>query len=135
MAFILAICSFVMPSQAKVPDTNPAHTNMQILLIAEASIGSAAIAEFVRTHDARIVIVSGDGDMMLAERPFAPFIANKDGILPMATVKPDRLITDLKTDAPKSVGNKPEKTFYDLPPNDYGFSGMTFANPIRAQPS
>lgn len=133
---LLALCSISLSASPPTVKTKMDKSNVKILVIGGLPVaGISALAERIAAKDAAVVIVLKDDDALTVTGAFVPIIANKHFREPLTLVKPTSSETKQKPERRcRSVSLFTANEFYDVPPNDYGFSGQSFANPIRAQP-
>lgn len=120
---VLLLCAIVF-AVPRMPDALVAQSDMQkvrapIMRENLSSIGLIKLSDY-------------DGSVFLRFETSAR--SNKNGILPMATVERKSNLYHTKLETRESVSNFTEREFYDLPPNDFGYNGISFANRIRASP-
>ena len=111
------LCAIVFEVAAAKPDIYSTQFDVQ-------SENALVVQEAARS--------GGDGLTVL--RIENPLINNKHGRQPMATGEHKSNYQPETEIARTRVSRFREKEFYDLPPNDYGYNGISFANQIRDQP-
>lgn len=134
---LLALCNIFVSASPPTIQPNMEKSNVKILIIGLPSSGVvSAVAERLaeRGIEAVFIAESSGGDALTVNAVELPPIINKRDILPVATVGRFEPDIHLKTETRESVSKFTANEFYKVPPNDYGFSGQSFANPIRARP-
>ena len=138
-AIVFVFCLFVFSARAGTASPtfdNSGVKEVKILIVGTPSIGLTALAEKIAATGLPVVIVQdvGDCDGLTARAPEMPLIESRRIILPMATVEQTKAAIQPKMETPKRVSPHSRNSFVYLPPDIAGYNGMSFANPIRAQP-
>lgn len=134
-ALVILLSAFLYSAEAKPVLKTSEAKQLKVLILGSPSARMFAIAEAARARADVQIVYAGDGDGLRGLESGLPVIANKNGILPIATAAGLAPAAERKTSSrQKSLSNFAERTFYDVPPNDYGYRGTSFANRIRARP-
>lgn len=110
--------------------------SVSIVIVGSPSVGLSAFAEIIRAKGLLAVIAQSDGDGIAVPGREIPIIANKHGVIPIATAakRNNAMIEQFKIEFRYRNKYFTKQEIYDLPPEICGYSGMSFANLTRAEP-
>lgn len=139
LAVLTAAFVFTFLSSASPPAMaaeKPEVASVKILIIGSGSTANVAIAQIAaRGMSIEVVRDISDGDRTTEiARESLPIINSRRIIETAEAAEHIRPEMPMKTSSRKSACNFTGQKFSDVPQGDYGYTGISFANPIRAQP-